>query len=167
MYWQFHTFSSLSTNALFTLLKLRVDVFVVEQACAYPELDHFDTQNNTLHVLGYQQDQLVAYARAIPACYPEFAAVVRIGRVVVAEKHRGKAIGSTLMQQVINRLDSDYPGHDQALAAQVAVQDFYASHGFTAESAQYLEDGIAHIDMRRAASVCNATPSATTRCQPK
>lgn len=150
MNWQFHSFGSLDTSSLFALMKLRVDVFVVEQACAYAELDCHDTNASTLHLLGYDDQRLVAYARAMPFFGDtELSDFVRIGRVVVASTHRRQGIATCLMEQMLQRLDNDYPVHDQVLASQCNVQDFYRSMGFSTESPVYLEDGIAHIDMRR------------------
>ena len=154
--WQFHQFETLDTIALFELLKLRVDVFVVEQACAYPELDEHDKAPKTLHLLGYEDKQLIAYARAMPPepQRPNFTdnadpPAVRIGRVVVVKEHRGNGIAQLLMQQLIVRIQTTYPGFDQVLAAQTSVQVFYAALGFAPISDVYTEDGIAHIDMRR------------------
>ena len=77
--WKVLTFSQLNTHQLFELMKLRVDVFVVEQTCPYPELDEKDRHRDTRHLLGFTNDKLVAYARLIPAgvSYPG----VSIGRV--------------------------------------------------------------------------------------
>lgn len=158
--WQFHRFETLNTLSLFELLKLRVNVFVVEQECAYPELDEHDKAPYTLHLLGYENKQegkqLIAYARAMPpaslaASVTEQAdtAAVRIGRVVVEKKHRGSGVAQRLMQRLIERLQSDYSGRDQELAAQTSVQGFYAAMGFVPISDVYTEDGIEHIDMRR------------------
>jgi len=169
--WRFHRFDSLDTHALFDLMKLRVDVFVVEQACAYPELDAHDKAPNTLHLLGYENEALIAYARAMPpvtqqCCLteqPDETGVsgvsgvsggddrpsVQIGRVVVAKEHRGRGLAQSLMQQLIEYVQSNYPQHDQVLAAQTSVQTLYSALGFQPFSDIYLEDGIAHIDMRR------------------
>ena len=66
MNWEFHTFQTLDTSKLFELMKLRTDVFVVEQQCAYPELDSYDNLATTIHLLAFDQHSLVAYARAMP-----------------------------------------------------------------------------------------------------
>ena len=154
--WRFHRFETLDTPALFELMKLRVDVFVVEQACAYAELDTNDRATNTLHLLGYENGVLVAYARAMPPASQHSGVTdeddrpsVHIGRVVVAKEHRGRGIAHCLMQQLIERIQSTYPELDQVLAAQTTVQAFYDAMGFTPISDVYMEDGIAHIDMRR------------------
>ncbi len=160
--WEFHDFGSLDTAALFALMKLRVDVFVVEQACAYPELDNADTARETIHLLGFAGDELAAYARAMPAITQSSeldsttsegerlaTLPIRIGRVVVAQPYRGKGLASMLMQQLMSHLQVRFPGRNQCLAAQHNVQVFYAALGFVAISDVYLEDGIAHVDMVR------------------
>ena len=144
MRWEFHTFDSLDKRALFTLIKLRVDVFVVEQACAYPELDAADCANTTIHLLGYQQNTLAAYARAMPG-----QTSIKIGRVVVAAEFRRQGLATTLMQKLLSQLEQTHSSIEQSLAAQVAVQEFYESLGFNPVSEPYLEDGIKHIDMLR------------------
>ncbi|MFK7853197.1 MAG: GNAT family N-acetyltransferase [Granulosicoccus sp.] len=152
---EFHVFDTLRPHALFDLLKLRVDVFVVEQNCAYPELDSYDTAASTIHLLGYQGDTLIAYARAMPPVdlsihnRHEEKLAVRIGRVVVAKQYRGTGIAHTLMTRLIEHLQELYPGLDQLLAAQTVVKSFYASLGFVPVTEAYLEDDIEHIDMRR------------------
>jgi len=150
MNWEFHHFDTLSAPALYSLMRLRVDVFVVEQNCAYPELDDDDTQHDTLHLLGEENDVVTAYARAMPRQQTNLLeAYVKIGRVVVAKQHRGTGIAQTMMRQLIARLDLSHPGQDQVLSAQVPVVAFYEYFGFVTESKAYLEDGILHIDMRR------------------
>ena len=164
MDWQFRRFDTLDTTNLFALMKLRVDVFVVEQNCAYPELDEHDTGPDTLHLLGLSDKALAAYARAMPGLTPppvvsdalaqlttapEDGRMVRIGRVVVAPAFRGKALGQRLMQRMISHLDQEYPEQVQFLGAQVPVRDLYESLGFIPVSGSYLEDGIPHIDMLR------------------
>lgn len=160
MNFAFHKFATLDPATLFAFLKLRVDVFVVEQNCAYPELDEHDTAPDTLHLLCYIDKQLAAYARAMPsAAHDENIAkvqkkpVVKIGRVVVAKNYRGTGVAKTLMTTLLNRLTTDYPDQQQILAAQDAVAYFYAELGFKRISEIYLEDGIPHVDMLRTPSM--------------
>ncbi|MFK8074989.1 MAG: GNAT family N-acetyltransferase [Granulosicoccus sp.] len=149
--WEFHRFQTLNTDQLFQVMRLRTDVFVVEQQCAYPELDSHDNHPDTIHLLG-STHELVAYARAMPSSETTDAgakSVVRIGRVVVAKPHRGTGLANLLMQQMMSKLESDFPQSEQVLSAQEPIIDFYRDLGFVAESDVYLEDGIPHIDMRR------------------
>lgn len=157
VHWEFHRFQSLNTDQLFQLMRLRTDVFVVEQQCAYPELDSHDNHPDTIHLLGTTQE-LVAYARAMPSSEPSDTgaiSTVRIGRVVVAKSHRGTGLAKLLMQQMMSKLNVEFPNSDQVLSAQEPIIDFYKDLGFVVESDVYLEDGIPHIDMRR----CLATSS--------
>lgn len=154
MNWEFHTFQSLDTQRLFELMKLRTDVFVVEQQCAYPELDHFDNLPSTIHLLGFDEEQLSSYARAMPMSEVEGddaspLSSIRIGRVVVIKPHRGTGLAEQLMKRMMNRLEESYPATDQILSAQEPIVAFYEALGFVAESESYLEDGIPHVDMRR------------------
>lgn len=161
MNWEFHSFQSLDTHRLFALMKLRTDVFIVEQQCAYPELDSFDNQANTIHLLGFDQHTLVAYARAMPITVNKdehSIASVRIGRVVVSKSHRGTGLADQLMKCIISQVARTYPGKDQVLSAQEPVVRFYAKHGFKQESEAYLEDGIPHVAMRRSKKSAVAHP---------
>lgn len=142
-----HRLDALAPRELFELLRLRVDVFVVEQACAYPELDDVDLHPGTRHVLGRLDGRLVACARTMaPGSAVEPA---RIGRVAVRDGHRGTGLARRLMRWTLAHLEHAHPAHDVALAAQLTVERFYASLGFERVSGEYVEDGIAHVDMTR------------------
>lgn len=150
--WQFHDFNTLNATQLFQVLKLRVDVFVVEQQCAYPEIDENDNAPTTIHLLGYTENELAAYARAMPyrkKGSDNKPSNVRIGRVVVAKPFRGKGVADRLMQEMIDHLADVYPSTDLCLSAQSPLVSFYEAFRFNVESEEYLEDGIPHIDMRR------------------
>ena len=139
-------FEEFSAAELYEMLKLRVDVFVVEQKCAYPELDGNDP--DCLHLRLLDQDGLLASARLWRPS-PEHSP--RIGRVAVSPAHRGKRLGEALMREAIAECEKAYPNEDIELSAQSHLQAFYASLGFRPVSDEYLEDGIPHIDMVRAA----------------
>ncbi|MGF1779655.1 GNAT family N-acetyltransferase [Vibrio nomapromontoriensis] len=144
--WKTKTFNELSTLELYRLLKLRVDVFVVEQTCPYPELDDKDHQEGVHQLLGYHGDELIACARLLPkgASYNE----VSIGRVATKENHRGNGLGHDLIDQAIKECDRLWPNENITIGAQYHLQAYYGKHGFCACSEQYLEDDIPHIDMR-------------------
>ncbi len=148
MHWQLCSFSQLNTTQLFQLLKLRVDVFVVEQECAYPELDEKDTLPSTLHLLGYQNNELIAYARLLDKdiSYPN---CVSFGRVAVLQSKRGQQLGKQLVAKVIESSLSHFGHIDIQIGAQAHLVRFYQRHGFKVSSEEYLEDGIPHIDMLR------------------
>lgn len=147
MDWQLRTFEALSNHELYQLLKLRVDVFVVEQTCPYPELDDKDPITGVYHLLGYEQGQLVACARLLPAgiSYPS----VSIGRVATHEKARGNGLGHQLLEQAIHQCQRLWPNSAIEIGAQEHLSAFYGRYGFVATSEVYLEDGIPHIDMKR------------------
>ncbi|NAW59151.1 MULTISPECIES: GNAT family N-acetyltransferase [unclassified Vibrio] len=146
--WHCLTFSQLTTEQLYQLLQLRVDVFVVEQTCPYPELDGKDRQPGVHHLLGYVDDQLVACARLLPAgiSYPS----ISIGRVAIAANARGHGLGHQLLQQALTHCAQLWPGEAIEIGAQEHLQSFYQQYGFARTSETYLEDGIPHIDMKRA-----------------
>lgn len=138
------TFDALSGVEVHDLLRLRQDVFVVEQACAFPEIDGRDPQ--ALHLLVRIEGRIAGCLRLI-----EEEDAMRIGRIVVGPTARGTGLGHRLMRAAIARCGQFHAGRDVLLSAQAHLQNFYAAHGFIAVSPAYLEDGIPHVDMRRQA----------------
>lgn len=136
---------ALSPAELYDLLKLRVDVFVVEQNCPYPELDGKDFDALHLRLLG--DGELLAAARIFAPSEKERDA--RIGRVVVSPRRRGAGLGDAVMREAVALCERSFPGIAIALSAQSHLSGFYAAHGFEVVSGEYLEDGIPHVDMRR------------------
>lgn len=135
--------ADLSAAQLYRILQLRVDVFVVEQRCPYPELDGRDMEETTRHFWIEEPDgRVVSCLRLL-----EDGDVFRIGRVCTAADARGKGLSSKLMRAAV----AEVAGAPAVLSAQVYAVDFYRSFGFEPEGEQYLEDGIPHIDMRRPA----------------
>jgi ElaA protein len=141
-----------SPRDLYAMLRMRVDVFVVEQKCPYPELDGKDL--DALHLRLLVGEELIASARLrLPHDAPDAPdAPARIGRVVVSPAHRGKRLGEKLMAEAIAECERRFPGHPIALSAQSHLQGFYASFGFLPVSGEYLEDDIPHVDMQRPAA---------------
>lgn len=144
--WQVKQFQQLTVDELYDALKLRVDVFVVEQTCYYPELDNADRHPQTRHLLGFEGDTLVAYLRILPpgVSYPEH---VSIGRVATLESYRGKGIGHPLMKQALSVCETAWPSIDIKISAQEHLEKYYIKHGFNRVSDMYLEDNIPHIAM--------------------
>ncbi|WP_180897163.1 GNAT family N-acetyltransferase [Martelella soudanensis] len=138
---------ALTAGELHDVFRLRIEVFVVEQACPYPELDGKDPQ--ALHLRLLDEGRLAAYARIFAA--GETAPEARIGRVVVAPGFRGRRLGERVMREAIAACGKLSPSADIAISAQAHLQRFYGSLGFSVTSAEYLEDGIPHVDMVRAA----------------
>ncbi|RCW87254.1 GNAT family N-acetyltransferase [Phyllobacterium bourgognense] len=139
----------LSPRDLYDMLKLRVDVFVVEQKCPYPELDGKDV--DALHLRLLCGNDLVGSVRIRKPAKTDPAA--RIGRVVVAPQHRGKKLGDRLMVEAIAQCERLYPESPIKLSAQSQLLRFYGSFGFVPISKEYLEDGIPHVDMQRPAAL--------------
>lgn len=135
----------LSARELYDLLRMRVDVFVVEQNCPYPELDGKDI--DALHLRLKDGGELIASARILKPHGPQDP--VKIGRVVVSPAHRGKRLGDALMNEAIAACERLYSMHPIALSAQAHLRRFYESLGFAKTSEEYLEDDIPHIDMVR------------------
>ncbi|MED3646548.1 GNAT family N-acetyltransferase [Halalkalibacterium halodurans] len=146
MKWHCKTFQELTKDELYELLRLRVDVFVVEQACPYSELDGYDQQAS--HLFGIDHGTILAYARLFQTGvkYDEHAS---IGRVIIAPSGRGKGLGHTLMEQAIGFLHTFERAPSIQIQAQAHLQAFYQVHGFHACSEEYVEDGIPHVEMIR------------------
>jgi ElaA protein len=145
--WQALTFQALDTNTLYALLRLRTNVFVVEQNCPYPELD--DRDQNAVHVIGRDaDDQVVACARILP---PDEQGPPAVGRVVVDSGHRGTGLGHALMREVIAELKRAYGKTDSRMSAQAHLEGFYAVHGYKRHGEVFDLDGIPHIAMRLSA----------------
>ncbi len=138
--------NDLGKQQLYAILELRSKVFVAEQECAYQDVDGQDLCGDTLHVMGWQDDQLVAYARLLD---PESqGGDVVIGRVIIAPDGRGQKLGHTLIKVALRNIEEYWSGQPIFMSAQAHLQPFYEQHGFHAEGEQYLEDDIPHIAMR-------------------
>lgn len=137
-------FKALTTDELYQLLALRAEVFVVEQNCPYQDVDGKDT--DALHILGFKEDQLVAYARVLEKgiSYPNYAS---IGRIVISPSLRGQKQGHALVEYSIATCLNNFPGQSIKISAQAHLEAFYNQHAFEATGEAYLEDGIPHIGM--------------------
>lgn len=133
--------ADLTPQRLYALLKLRIDVFVVEQECPYPELDGRDLEPTTRH-LWIGSDVPVAYLRLLE----EPGGGFRIGRVCTARDARGRGLSRRLMEAALAEAGDGVT----VLDAQVQVADLYAAFGFERVGDEFLEDGIPHVTMRRA-----------------
>ena len=139
--------SDLGKEQLYAILKLRSEVFVVEQKCAYPDLDGQDLEGDTHHLMGWEDDQLMAYLRLLD---PESqGGDVVIGRVVTAPAGRGKGLGHAMMEQALKQAEKHWPQVPIYLSAQAHLQGYYGRYGFVVVGEEYLEDDIPHIGMRR------------------
>lgn len=144
--WHCLTFNQLTTEQLYQLLKLRADVFVVEQKCAYLDPDNLDL-NHCWHLFTFDPTniEMAAYCRIIKpgVVYPGSA----IGRVVVAKSLRAKGYGQALMQEALAFCRQQWLDDAIELSAQCQWEGFYRNLGFTPQGESYLEDGIPHIHM--------------------
>ena len=140
---QIKNFKDLAINELYDLMALRSAVFVVEQDCVYQDLDYKDQK--AIHVLGYENEILVAYTRLFgPGDYFENAS---IGRVIVNPSYRSKHHGHAIMKTSILALQERYDVDQIEISAQSYLERFYETHGFKSKGSEYLEDGISHKKM--------------------
>lgn len=138
--------SDLGLEQLYAILKLRSEVFVVEQRCAYLDPDGQDLDGDTCHLMGWEGDQLVAYLRLLD---PESqGGDVVIGRVLTAPAGRGKGLGHQMMEQALKQAEKRWPEVPIYLSAQAHLQGYYGRYGFVVAGEEYLEDDIPHIGMR-------------------
>ncbi|MBT8203738.1 MAG: GNAT family N-acetyltransferase [Eudoraea sp.] len=137
------SFEDLSLTELYQLLQLRSEVFVVEQKCAYQDVDGMDQE--ALHVMGFEGDEMLAYTRVFPpGVYDDYA---RIGRVVVGKNQRSKGLGVDIMKATMEAVKAKYNTSKMSLSAQTYLVKFYRDMGFHETGNEYLEDGIPHILM--------------------
>lgn len=138
-------FNELNIYQLYELLKLRQEVFIVEQQCYY--LDNDGKDQESFHLTGLDKDgKIIAYARLLPSgvSYPGYAS---FGRIVTAPAFRGKMLGKKLMDEVMNRCQLLFPSQPLKISAQSYLLRFYESFGFMKIGEEYLEDDIPHHAM--------------------
>lgn len=144
--WTWLHFEELTREQLYQILALRERVFIVEQKCAYQDVDGRDA--HACHLLGTDATgALVAYLRLVAPGYrfPEPC----IGRVVTDSAVRGKGYGHMAVEEGIRRAEQDYPGQAIRISAQRYLEGFYSTHGFVVTGEPYDEDGIEHREMIR------------------
>lgn len=143
--WLLKTFDALGPHELYAILRLRSEVFVVEQVCIFQDMDNKDQLSH--HLMAWDNDQLVAYTRLVPPglSYTEPS----IGRVVSAAAARNTGLGRTLMEKSIEEIIRLYGKTPIKLGAQLYLKKFYESLGFIQSGNIYAEDGIDHIEMIR------------------
>ena len=142
--WQCAAFSALSGKQIYAILKARCEVFVVEQNCIFLDIDGRD--ETALHLMAWtESDGLAAYLR-IHGPKTSFKEA-SLGRVLTTKIFRGTGIGRQLLEQGLKHLAAHYPNQPVRIGAQSYLTDFYGSFGFVADSEEYIEDGIAHVEM--------------------
>lgn len=132
------TFSDLGPSVLYALLRLRSEVFVVEQNCVFLDLDGRDVEPSTIHLWLERDGAMLGYARVLPG-----RDVSEIGRIVTPVELRGQGIGARLMREALARI-----GGPVALNAQARLSDWYEQFGFEIAGHAFMEDGIPHVPMR-------------------
>ena len=142
--WVTKKFEAISVVELYEILRLRSEIFVVEQNCVYQDLDNKDQK--ALHLFGILDGKIIAYSRLFKAGdYFDFSS---IGRVVVDPIYRNKKIGHELILQAIAKIKRHFDEQNITISAQLYLKQFYESHGFIQTSEMYLEDNIPHIEMK-------------------
>jgi ElaA protein len=137
------TFEALTKEELYAILRLRSEVFVVEQDCVYQDIDNKDF--NALHLIGNVNEQLVAYTRIFDE--GQYFDKSSIGRVVVSPTARGKNFGKQIMEASIGAIKDYFGPKDIHISAQSYLLKFYQELGFSPIGEEYLEDGIPHTGM--------------------
>ena len=142
-HWQTTSFQALGNDELYKILRLRQEVFVIEQQCLYQDLDGNDQQ--ATHILCWLGAELMAYQRCLPpgTSYNESS----IGRILVAPEERGGGLGRELVARGIRHNRQHWPNSDIRINAQSYLQDFYTDLGFATQGDAYDEDGIMHVQM--------------------
>ena len=139
---RWHWFDELTPALLYEVLAFRQAIFVVEQRCAYPDLDGLDQQAQ--HLLLRVDGGLTGCLRLIP--FPDEARI-KIGRVAVAEVSRGRGVARRMMLEALARCRRDYPDCAVTLSGQTYLAPFYERLGFVTTSAPYDDYGLSHVDM--------------------
>lgn len=142
--WQLLSFSELSPHQLYAILQARSAVFVMEQNCAYQDMDDCDQRSQ--HLIAWTDEgKLAAYLRVVPPGL-KFAEA-SLGRVISSQIARGTGVGKQLLPRGIDACRQAYPEHPIRIGAQQYLEKFYASFGFVTVSEMYLEDDIPHVEM--------------------
>lgn len=142
-------FDELPPRTLYQLLRLRSEVFVVEQDCVYLDMDDKDYHRELMHLYMEETDEVIAYARCLPPKL-SFAEGCSIGRVVVSPKHRGRGLARKIVLAAIAECQERWPQQSIVIGAQAYLEAFYQSLGFVSHGEPYSEDNIPHIKMCKA-----------------
>jgi ElaA protein len=143
--WKIKTFSELNTAELYEIIKARINVFVVEQDCPYPDLDDYDQK--AIHLWAEKNGEVMAYCRIFDKGikYDETS----IGRVITTENGRGTGLGKQLIQYALDIIENRLGTSEVRISAQDYLLKFYSDFGFQDTGKKYLEDNIPHTEMLR------------------
>ena len=141
--WKIKTFDQLSTNELYEILKVRQEVFVVEQTCYYLDADGYDQK--AVHIWADKDQQIIAYCRVFePRIKYEESS---IGRVLTHPSYRNLKLGKMLMRIALDTIEGQFRQKNVRISAQDYLLKFYTEFGFVATENKYLEDDIPHTEM--------------------
>lgn len=143
--WKIKTFDEFTVPELYAILKARIDVFVIEQNCPYPDLDNYDQK--AVHIWAEENGDILAYCRIFDKGikYDETS----IGRVLTTEKARGRSLGKQLIQYAVETIENRFHTTAVRISAQDYLLRFYSGFGFEDTGKKYLEDDIPHTEMVR------------------
>ncbi|WP_209388707.1 GNAT family N-acetyltransferase [Chryseobacterium sp. RR2-3-20] len=143
--WKVKSFEEISTSELYEIIKARIDVFVVEQNCPYPDLDNYDKK--ALHLWAEKDHHILAYCRIFgkEIKYTECS----IGRVLTTDEGRGKSLGKQMLQYAVEIIENRFRTSEIRISAQDYLLSFYSYFGFEDTGKKYLEDNIPHTEMFR------------------
>ncbi|WP_418223709.1 GNAT family N-acetyltransferase [Clostridium isatidis] len=143
MEFKIKTFDELSNEELYSILRLRSEIFVVEQNCVYQDMDNKDLK--AFHLIAIDEGQIVAYLRILNkgVSYKE----ISIGRVVVKKEYRRRKLGLEIINRAIDYIKNIMKENEIRISAQVYAKNLYKKAGFKEVSEEYLEDDIPHVEM--------------------
>lgn len=139
-------FNELSLGELYNILKLRSDVFIIEQECIYNDFDDLD--QNSIHIfMKDENNKIIAYSRIIPPGVEDENAVI-LGRIVLAKNHRGTGLAREMIHKTIDYIIKTYNNTLIKIHAQYTLEKYYQSYGFkTVSTKPYDWSGMLHVDM--------------------
>lgn len=143
MSWKIQTYDELTTEELYKIIQLRVNVFIVEQQTCYEDLDNHD--QHSIHLSYVKNGKLCAYARILPP--GEKFTMASIGRVITSQEMRGTGLGKDMIRLALEIIEDRWSGSEVFIQAQEYLKKFYSSFGFQQVSAPYIYDSLPHIDM--------------------
>ena len=141
--WVKKKWSEVSSEELYSVLRLRSEVFVVEQDCVYQDIDNKD--QIAIHLLGYINKELIAYSRLFNE--GDYFKETSFGRAIIKKEKRGQGYGNELIKESLKTIKNYYGNKKVKISAQAHLKSFYSKHAFIAKGKEYLEDGIPHVSM--------------------
>ena len=141
--WELKYYDDLSQNLLYKILRIRQEVFIIEQNCNYLDADNMDQHSH--HLIGLVDDEIIAQMRIVKPGY--IYKTLSFGRILVKKQYRGEGVGRQLMKKAIIMFGSQHKAI--VMSAQLYLVDFYQDFDFVVCGEQYLEDNIPHIKMIR------------------